>query len=248
MGYYGMYPRKWEGNYLRNYPPSMDQRLGWKNKLAISSVFQKLNEEQLDVAKTLNNQIRANHSDHVLSKKTAKQLFIKQQRYFEKVVDNMPVRKELEYFKEMLMKMIITIMTMLCAATKNHAEKRIKEIEPIQTSLNNLWDLTKDDTIQKMFKVYCQDFKIPMRKLCERLGIHENDYQYRQETNEIKPKSKRRDYRKEVEENLEAYQNAVYAVLGGDIETMFGLVTQGMEFPLSRPNHNQLGPNPSFND
>ena len=50
-------------------------------------------------------------------------------------------------------------------------------IQAIQTTLENLWDLTRNSTNTRIFEVHQPELKVSRTVLCERLEIDEQMYQ-----------------------------------------------------------------------
>ena len=89
----------------------------------------------------------------------------------------MPIMKEMVYYQTLLLQIVGWLFRLIEKETKNDAEMITGDIQAIQTTLENLWDLTKQSTITRIFEVHQSELKISRTVLCERLGIDEQMYQ-----------------------------------------------------------------------
>ena len=111
---------------------------------------------------------------------------------------------------------------------KKDAKMITGDIQAIQTTLENLWDLTKQSTITRIFEVHQSELKISRTVLCERLGLDEQMYQPSTRENRPEHLNDEIDYRKQVTDNPKLQEILKTAAFTGHFQSILN-VAQGME-------------------
>ena len=218
------------------YPERMRDRLGYRKKLKMSNILEKIKDENvLNLSLTLIKQIRENNRNHQIAKMDESKLYKKQLDYIGNVVSTMQIRKELIGYQQILMQMIIWFFGMLRKDTKMDAENKISETDSIRTTLENLWDVTQDNTIYRIFEVHQQEMRISRKNLCERLGIDERQYRpiERTERTQITEHINDKEYERQLNENPELQNLIRNAVKTGNFMPILQYAGQGMEDSLN---------------
>ena len=186
----------------------------------------------MNLALTLIKQIRENDRNHRIAKLEDGKLFRKHQDYIKKVVETMQIRKELLIYRTLLLRMVGWLFGMIEQETRKDAETKANEIEPIQTTLNNLWIETKDSTIYRIFEVHQFEMRITRRELCQRLAIDERMFTppqgNTQRNYQVGYQKDDTDYRKQLLEDP-ALQETIRKAAATDNLQEILLVAQGME-------------------
>lgn len=223
-------------NYQENlgtYPEKMKDRLGYREKPKMRNILQNIKDDNtLNLALTLIKQIRENDRNHRIAKLEDGKLFRKHQDYIKKVVETMQIRKELLIYRTLLLRMVGWLFGMIEQETRKDAETKANEIEPIQTTLNNLWIETKDSTIYRIFEVHQFEMRITRRELCQRLAIDERMFtppqRNTQRNYQVGYQKDDTDYRKQLLEDP-ALQETIRKAAATDNLQEILLVAQGME-------------------
>ena len=160
-----------------HYPEKMRDRLGYQRKPKKRNILEKIKDENVfNLALTVIKQIRENDRNHRLAKVEDGKLFKKHQDYIEKVVISMQIRKDFMIYQTLLLQMIGWVFGIIEYKIRNDADAKSLEIRPIQITLENLWDATKDATFYHIFGVHQFEMKITRKDLCDRLSIGERMY------------------------------------------------------------------------
>ena len=77
----------------------------------------------------------------------------------------MQIRKEFMIYQILLRRMIGWVFSMIEYKIRNYADAKSLEIRPIQITLVNLWDATKNATIYHSFEVHQFEMKMTRKDL-----------------------------------------------------------------------------------
>ena len=222
-----------------------DNREQYHSKPKMRSILEKIEDENvLNLALTLIEQIRENDRSHRLAKLEDGKLFKKHQDYIKKVENSMQIRKEFMIYQTLLLQMIGWVFGMIEYKTRHDADAESLEIRPIQITLENLWDAKKDSTIYHIFEVHQFEMKITRKDLCDRLSIGERMYRPPNKEQRTEHLNDDIDYRKQIIDNHQIWEALETAANKGQFQNIL-CAAQGME-AISNLGASHLGsPNPN---
>ena len=76
-------------------------------------------------------------------------LFKKHQDYIKKLIQSMQIRKEMVIYQTLLLQIVGWLFGLIEKETKKDAEMKTSDNQAIQTTLENLWELTNNSTITR---------------------------------------------------------------------------------------------------